>query len=483
MQPNPETPHTQTAGDEIPERVLEILDNAAPAELHAAAWAECAGKRWYFGHGSKPGDWSRFWKMDLDGDAVFNALWEHVRPRCEALAGASLRVIRQYANGHTYGLGGNPHFDDTRPDTFTLLYYPNPEWKDGWDGETVFYDASGEIAFSVRPRPNRAVFFDSRIPHAGRAPSRLCPALRVTVAYKLEVGSPLPGPTEPRASASGLTEPRASASGLEKSPGEPVDSKEITRDGAKRVYSVRVPSEVVDRAVQAHLADLGKSVRLPGFRQGKIPQEVLIQRYGAKARSDTLNRLAAEATGRVAPKGSVASSVALKAGAESGDLEFEVAVTYLPDLPSPDFSQVILRRLTAAEADLQAVGLTADAAAGLLRDHLKSQVLDILDAAYTIPLLPLLVERELAAIWKAAESQVGIPASVAAKEAMAAKFRTIAGRRLRLGLVVGEMARRYEIRSQHSAELEDKVIDHWIAQTRVEERQATQEELRELMKD
>jgi len=38
-----------------------------------------------------------------------------------------LTVLRQYANGHTYGQGGLLHHDDKRPDTYTLLYYPMPE--------------------------------------------------------------------------------------------------------------------------------------------------------------------------------------------------------------------------------------------------------------------------------------------------------------------------------------------------------------------
>jgi len=125
--------------------------------------------------------------MDLDGNPVFDSVWEHVRPRCEAMAGTSLRVLRQYANGHTYGIGGAAHADDVRAGCYTLLYYPMPEWNHGWEGETVFYDEGGDIRLAVLPRPNRAVFFDSRIPHAGRAPSRSCVALRVTVAYKIEV--------------------------------------------------------------------------------------------------------------------------------------------------------------------------------------------------------------------------------------------------------------------------------------------------------
>ncbi len=46
---------------------------------------------------------------------------------------------------------------------------------------------AGEIMRAVRPRPNRIVSFDASMPHVPDAPpAGLVPALRVTVAYKLE---------------------------------------------------------------------------------------------------------------------------------------------------------------------------------------------------------------------------------------------------------------------------------------------------------
>jgi hypothetical protein len=427
MSPNPSEP------------VLEVIDDLVPNELHAAAWAICAGKGWYFGHGSHPGDWSRFWKMDLDGDAVFNAIWEQVRARCEALAGAQLRVVRQYANGHTYGLGGQPHLDDTLPGSYTLLYYPNPEWKDGWEGETVFYDPSGEISLAVRPRPNRGVFFDSRILHCGRAPGRLCPALRVTVAYKLHVvGTP-------------VDDGVACAEVAEK------------RSGASRTYRVRVSASLVDKPVEEQLERLGKTVRLPGFRPGKIPIDVLRKRYGTRARAEAIHRIVAETTPTALPHGSVVSSFVILAGVESGDLEFEAAVTYMPDLPPVDFSDVTIERLTAPGLD-----------EALSRHHVKLQVLDHLDEVCSIPLLPFLIEREFATIWKAAEAQGQLPQD-------AAEFRAIAERRLRLGIMVSEIARRNGITAGTPAELEDRVIDLLLSQSRVIEREATPEELADLI--
>lgn len=178
---------SETAGRPL----IRVIPRLAPRELHEAVWQACMQKRWYFGNQSvdeNPG--LPFWKMDLDGDPAVTRLWQHAKAGCEKVAGRALRVARQCANGHTYGLGGQPHRDDVREGTYTLLYYPMPQWKPGWEGETLFYDERAEeVIAGVKPAPNRAVFFDSRIPHSGRAPSRSCAALRVTLAYKLETAA------------------------------------------------------------------------------------------------------------------------------------------------------------------------------------------------------------------------------------------------------------------------------------------------------
>ena len=178
---------TNAASTTVASPLLEMRDAFAPPALCAAVWHSCTAQRWYFGNQSDATQGGLpFWKMDLDGVPALDALWQFARPLCESAAGHPLRVVRQYANGHTYGLGGQAHTDDSRPGCFTLLYYPMPEWHPQWEGETFFYATTGEVISAIVPRPNRAVFFDSRIPHAGRAPARACPALRVTVAFKLE---------------------------------------------------------------------------------------------------------------------------------------------------------------------------------------------------------------------------------------------------------------------------------------------------------
>jgi hypothetical protein len=50
-------------------------------------------------------------------------------------------------------------------------------------------------------------------------------------------------------------------------------------------------------------------------------------------------------------------------------------------------------------------------------------------------------------------------------------------------MMVAEIARRNSLRAQNSAELEDKVVDLLVSQSRVQERQASVEELRELIQE
>ena len=173
-------------------RLFRTIENLAPSDLHQAAWTACMEKRWYFGNQSNTGDDGAlpFWKMDLDDVPEIVRLWQHCQAGCEAVAGQPLRIVRVYANGHTYGLGGRPHVDDPREGTVTLLYYPMLAWRPEWEGETLWFDGSGNVIAGVAPAPNRAVLFDSRLLHAGRAPSRYCGGLRVTIAFKLEAAPP-----------------------------------------------------------------------------------------------------------------------------------------------------------------------------------------------------------------------------------------------------------------------------------------------------
>ena len=62
-------------------------------------------------------------------------------------------------------------------------------------------------------------------------------------------------------------------------------------EGLQRRMTVEVPVEKVDQAVESRLKSLARTVRLDGFRPGKVPLKVLRQRYGQQARQEAYGEL------------------------------------------------------------------------------------------------------------------------------------------------------------------------------------------------
>lgn len=106
-----------------------------------------------------------------------------------AVAGpeVSYRPYRAYTNCNSFGDMLFSHVD-CAPGVgdLTALWYLCDRWDVEWGGETIFFDAHQEIAFSVLPRPGRLVVFDGAILHCGRPPSRICYGARYTFAIKFE---------------------------------------------------------------------------------------------------------------------------------------------------------------------------------------------------------------------------------------------------------------------------------------------------------
>jgi FKBP-type peptidyl-prolyl cis-trans isomerase (trigger factor) len=265
---------------------------------------------------------------------------------------------------------------------------------------------------------------------------------------------------------------------LENQTGDGIEEAE--RHGATRVYSATYPADQVSELVRAHLETRAKTIRLPGFRPGKIPLAVMEQRYGAAGRATIANQLAAQAADRIFSTGGLASSIEMTDGAASGDLKFRITVTHLPDLPQIDFSKLSLERMLASNEECEAAALTAEAAHAILDEHLRQQVLDHLDSAYGFTLAAPLIDREFRAIAGVAESQMeSSVAGQAERESIAAELRVIAERRVRLGAVVKELARRNDFQLT-GRQMEDRVIAWIVGQATVSERAVRKDELQEL---
>ena len=142
---------------------------------------------------------------------------------------------------------------------------------------------------------------------------------------------------------------------------------ETLSEGLKRGFDVVVPSATIEGRRTAKLGEIGRQLKLPGFRPGKVPDRVLRQRFGASVMAEVLEDSVNEATQQVlADRGLRAASqprVDVKSlpettGADTDapkDLAFSVEVELLPDITPPDFASLALTRLK-AEPSEEAIG-------------------------------------------------------------------------------------------------------------------------------
>ena len=61
--------------------------------------------------------------------------------------------------------------------------------------------------------------------------------------------------------------------------------------GLERRMTVQVPAERVEQEVQSRLDSMGKTVRLDGFRPGKVPLKVIEKKYGKQVRLEVVDEL------------------------------------------------------------------------------------------------------------------------------------------------------------------------------------------------
>jgi trigger factor len=128
---------------------------------------------------------------------------------------------------------------------------------------------------------------------------------------------------------------------------------ETLSEGLKRAYTVVVPASDIEGKRTAKLTQIGKTLRLPGFRPGKVPMPLVRQRYGTAVMAEVVEESVNEATRQVLsdrglrpamqPKVDLVSAETSQAA--SKDLEFKVELELLPEITLPDFAALSLVRL------------------------------------------------------------------------------------------------------------------------------------------
>ena len=125
----------------------------------------------------------------------------------------------------------------------------------------------------------------------------------------------------------------------------------------ERRIDLTVPAEAIDKEVQTRLNKLARTVKMPGFRPGKVPLKMVAQTYGAQVQAEVMNDKVGEAfsSAVTANKLRVAGAPRLEPRAAEGtqDLAFSAIFEVYPEIALGDLGGVDVQRATCAVGDAE----------------------------------------------------------------------------------------------------------------------------------
>ncbi|MEI6414212.1 MAG: trigger factor [Pseudomonadota bacterium] len=128
-------------------------------------------------------------------------------------------------------------------------------------------------------------------------------------------------------------------------------------EGLHRRIHVELPSAEVEREIEAKLKELARTVRIHGFRPGKVPIQIVRQRFLGEVRDEVLNEKVktswAEAVKQVGLVLASAPEIESQVDFETARYGYIARVEVIPEITLADFSDAIIERplVTTTEAD------------------------------------------------------------------------------------------------------------------------------------
>ncbi len=138
-----------------------------------------------------------------------------------------------------------------------------------------------------------------------------------------------------------------------------IKTVETENEGLKRAFMLTIPAEDIEARVEQEVKRIAPQVRMPGFRPGKVPPNLIRKMHGESLRGEALQGAVQEGVQQLLTEQKIRPAlqpqVELTEGYEHGkDAEIKVSLEALPDVPAPEIDNLALERLT-VEPDDKAV--------------------------------------------------------------------------------------------------------------------------------
>jgi trigger factor len=133
---------------------------------------------------------------------------------------------------------------------------------------------------------------------------------------------------------------------------------ETLNEGLKRGYTLKIERKDIEARVEGELKKVAPQIKMPGFRPGKVPANLVRKMHGPALEQQALETAVQEGVQKLlSEKGlrpAMQPSVELDEGFEPGkDAEVKVSLEVLPEVPSAEIEGLKLERLTVPVEDSQ----------------------------------------------------------------------------------------------------------------------------------
>ncbi|WP_223789453.1 trigger factor [Marinicella meishanensis] len=132
-------------------------------------------------------------------------------------------------------------------------------------------------------------------------------------------------------------------------------------EGLERLVNVAFEPNDIQSKVDAKLVELGKEVRLKGFRQGRVPKNILQQRFGQHARQEVLGQLMQDSIEKAIEDNEleiIAAPEVVKADdTDNGGFEFQAKVELMPQVPAIEYGKLKVEKMVAEVTDKDIDGM------------------------------------------------------------------------------------------------------------------------------
>jgi trigger factor len=131
---------------------------------------------------------------------------------------------------------------------------------------------------------------------------------------------------------------------------------ETLNEGLKRAYTLTIPAKDIAAKVDAEVKRAAPTIRMPGFRPGKVPPNLIKKMHGPALEREALNTAVQEGVQTlIAEQGlrpAMQPQVELDEDyAEGKDVAVKISLEILPQVPTPAIDGIALERLTAEPTD------------------------------------------------------------------------------------------------------------------------------------